>query len=291
MRIVTADIYIGNTCLPGILRLPDRAGRRPAVIFTNGYAAYREMYDGMAEALCRAGYATLQYDNRGTAGADLGRFLCGTEWLEDAAAAVGYMTSLESVDPARIALAGVSMGGAVTLMQGAADPRVKCLAAMAPVFTGMDLIRERWVQNRGEAAWEAFWQRMLADAARTAQGFPSERLPTEYAAAGLETTPEAEAAERARFPKKAATLPLESILNCCLYVDSCAAVRRLRQPLLLIHGTGDETIPYTHSETLYREAAAVHKALHLLPGAGHVLPEEACEQVTALTLDWFETYL
>ena len=174
MIIKHISIFQADTCFPGVLRLPEAAGPAPAVVFHNGYCAYMQMYDAMAEAFCRAGYVTLQYDGRGTYGAQKGGFLCGTQWLEDAACAVGYLTGLPEVDGERIGAAGVSMGGAITIMQGAADPRVKCLYAMAPVTTGRTLIEGGWCRSRGREAWEEFYRALLSDAARAAQGFPSQ---------------------------------------------------------------------------------------------------------------------
>ena len=285
------DIHVGTHRLPGLLRLPDTAAPAPAIIFHNGYGAYTEMYDGMAQRLCQAGYVTLQYDCRGSGGATLGRFLCGTEWLEDLSACIGYCTAMPQVDSTRIGLAGVSMGGATIIAQGARDPRVRCLFAMAPVRTGRELIEGAWIRNRGSAAWNAFWNHVLEDAGRVAMGQPSELLPAEYACGGLDDPGERELLERQRHPNKATQLPLESILNCWLYVDTQAAVRQVSIPLCIVHGTEDETVPCSSSRLLFAQAACPHKALHLLPGAGHVLPEEACDQVTQLALDWFSQYL
>ena len=291
MRTKAAEIFVGETCLPGVLRLPDGDGTAPGIVFTNGYAAYREMYDQMAIALCGAGYATLQYDTRGTSGMGRGRFLCGTQWLEDASAAIGYLSAQAFVDSGRIALAGVSMGGAVTIMQGAADPRVKCLFAMAPVSTGWELIRDPWLCSRGEEAWMAFWERMLRDAERTAQGWPSELVPVEYAVGGRLEPGEEELRERQIHPDKVRMLPLESVLNCCLYVDAASAVCRVQKPIHIVHGMKDPTVPYSCSETLFRRAASRYKKRTLLPEAGHVLPETECGTVTELALNWLGEYL
>ena len=285
------EIHVGAHRLPGMLRLPDTAAPAPAVVFHNGYGAYREMYDEMAQRLCRAGYVTLEYDCRGSNQPTLGRFLCGTEWLEDLSACISYCTALPQVDAKRIGLAGVSMGGATIIAQGARDPRVRCLFAMAPVRTGRELIEETWIRNRGKAAWDAFWSHVLEDAGHVAMGQPSEQMPAEYACAGLDRPSEEELQARKLHPNKAVLLPLESVLNCWLYVDTQAAVRQVSVPLCIVHGTADETVPCTSSRLLFAEAASPHKALHLLPGAGHVLPEEACEQVSRLALDWFSRYL
>ena len=88
MQVRHVSIFTGDSVLPATLRLPDCAAPAPAVVFHNGYAAYQEMYDGMAAELCRNGYLTLQFDPRGTDGESRGRFLGGTQWREDACAAV-----------------------------------------------------------------------------------------------------------------------------------------------------------------------------------------------------------
>ena len=45
-------IYQSNQAMPGILRLPDRTDPAPAIVFTNGYCAYMEMYE-IGRASCR----------------------------------------------------------------------------------------------------------------------------------------------------------------------------------------------------------------------------------------------
>lgn len=50
--------------------------------------------------------------------------------------------------------------------------------------------------------------------------------------------------------------------------DSIDKVQELKMPVLVIHGTSDEIIPYTMSEELY-EVLRVPKQLYLVPNAGH----------------------
>lgn len=291
MQTQMISIFQADTCLPGILRLPDTNEPAPAVVFHNGYAAYKEMYDGMAEQLCRAGYITLQFDPRGTNGDSRGVFLCGTQWREDVCAAISYVYGLPQCDPERIALSGVSMGGGMTILQGAVDPRLKCLFAMAPPARWSDQMHEAWLQNQDEAAWQAHLKRLYRDAARAAHGFPSERLDGSYACWGLTLSEEEKAANRLAAPHVAHELSLSSVFNSYLYYDVLSAAARIRIPLCLVHGTADETISYHCSQQLYEAVPIKEKALHLLPGQPHVLPEAACDEVSRLALDWFRQYL
>ncbi len=50
--------------------------------------------------------------------------------------------------------------------------------------------------------------------------------------------------------------------------DSLSRIAEIGAPLLILHGLGDHTVPYEHSERLYRRASEP-KTLALLEGAGH----------------------
>ena len=282
-------IYQGTQAMPGILRLPDRADPAPAVVFHNGYCAYMEMYDEMAEAFCKEGYVTLQYEPRGSRGSEYGHLLCGTGWLEDACAAISFVWGQPQVDKNRIGIAGVSMGGATTVRQGAIDPRVKALFAMAPVGSWSDLMEEKWTANRGREAYEDWVQQMYEDAARVAMGFPTRVVAD--GCTGVAGDTEAMAAERALHPYKIQQLPITSIFNSFLYVDSVESAKSIHKPLCILHGTGDAVVPHACGQQIYDAAPTEDKAIHFIEGAGHVLPEECAEECIRIGLDWFDRYL
>ena len=52
-------------------------------------------------------------------------------------------------------------------------------------------------------------------------------------------------------------------------VRPIASVRTLTLPLLFIHGTADDLVPYQDSVDLHGAAASADKTLWLVPGAGH----------------------
>lgn len=284
-------IYQGFQAMPGILCLPDRSDPAPAVVFPNGYCAYMEMYDEMAHAFCEAGYVTLQYEPRGSRGIDHGFQLCGTQWLEDCCAAVSFVWGQPEVDKNRIGLAGVSMGGATTVRQGAVDPRVKALLAMAPVDSWADIMEHFWTLNRGKEAFEGWKQEMYEDAARMAMGFPSRVVGGGYGSRGVENDPAACAKELADHPHKVQILPIASVFNSFLYVDSALAATQIRKPLCIIHGTADPVCPHSCGQRIYDNAPTEDKAIHFIEGAGHVLPEECPAECIRIGLDWFNRYL
>ena len=217
MQTRSVVIYQKDTCLTGLLRIPDKTPA-PAVVFHNGYGAFMNMYDAMAEAFCRAGYVTLQYENRGQYGRSSAYLRCGTEWLEDAAQAVSYIMGLPEVDRKRIGMAGLSMGGGTALILGSLDWRVKCLYAMAPVPDYKHMAEERWVNSRDQAAWDAFLHDVEEDAIRTAHGFPSRFVDSDYATRGIPADCEAREAALAWQPHTPVGLPLDSVFNVYILI-------------------------------------------------------------------------
>ena len=284
-------IYQGTQAMPGILRLPDRDDPAPGIIFNNGYCAYMEMYDQMAEAFCKAGYVTLQYETRGSRGSEFGLFLCGTGWLEDCSAAISFLWGQPQVDKSRIGLAGVSMGGATTVRQGAVDPRVKALLAMAPVDSWAAIMEHFWTLNRGKDAFEDWKQEMYEDAARVAMGFPSRLVSGGYGCRGVADDPEAAAQELVTHPYTVQDLPIHSVFNSFLYVDAAESAKRIRKPLCIIHGTADPVCPHSCGQQIYDAAPTQDKVIHFIEGAGHVLPEECPEECISIGLAWFDKYL
>lgn len=291
MTVKNVIIYQGTQAMPGVLRLPDRSDPAPAVVFSNGYCAYMEMYDEMAQAFCEAGYVTLQYEPRGSRGSEFGHLLCGTGWLEDCCAAISFVWAQPEVDKNRIGLAGVSMGGATTVRQGAVDPRIKALLAMAPVDSWADIMEHFWTITRGKEAYDAWKQEMYEDAARAATGFPSRFVSGGYGCRGVANDPEAAAAELAAHPYKIQDLPIASVFNSFLYVNAAESAKSVRKPLCVIHGTADPVCPQSCGQRIYDNAPTEDKAIHFIEGAGHVLPEECPANCIRIGLDWFNRYL
>lgn len=293
MRKTAITIYTAGSSIPGVLNLPDKKGKYPVIIFSNGYCAYHEMYDELAARFCENGFASIEYEPRGSAGARHGFQLCGTEWLDDVSAVISYAYSVEEIISDRIALAGVSMGGATTLIQGSRDPRIKCLYAMAPFINGEINIKKRYIASSGEEAWNIFYKKLCANAARTAHGFDSELMPENVSAfTGLYAEPDGEELKaRSSHPLKIVRLPLDSILNVYLHVDSLSAAPNIKVPTLLVHGTKDSTLSFDGSLMLFEKLGCEEKEFHPIEGADHVLPEVAFDEIFKYGLEWFLRYL
>jgi fermentation-respiration switch protein FrsA (DUF1100 family) len=126
--------------LAGDLRLPgggalagaDAAGW-PAVVLTGPFTGVKEQVTGSyAGLLTAAGFATLAFDHRGFGESGGRRQHEDSQGkLADLRAAVGLLAAQPEVDPARIGLAGICLGGGYAIRAAAQDPRVRAVAGIA----------------------------------------------------------------------------------------------------------------------------------------------------------------
>ncbi|MFI7425404.1 alpha/beta hydrolase [Micromonospora sp. NPDC049836] len=119
--------------LVGELRLPAAAGPAAAVALTGPFTGVKDQVAGTyADRLARAGFVTLAFDHRGF-GESGGR--PGHEdsqgKLADLRAAVELLRSRPEVDPDRIGLVGVCLGGGYAVRAAGENPRVKAVVGIA----------------------------------------------------------------------------------------------------------------------------------------------------------------
>ncbi len=141
--------------IEAFLYVPDGEARRPGLVLWHGHghgakAAFagippqteqRDLHRAGARAAAEAGFVVLVPDVRGfgssgswfehqvLSGMSLleGRTALGV-LLEDAAVAVDLLSSLPGVDPERLGVGGISLGGQIALLSVIFDPRVKAAA-------------------------------------------------------------------------------------------------------------------------------------------------------------------
>ena len=109
----------GNLALEGTLHLPAEKGRFPGVVICHPHPQYGgDMYNvivaSLARSLCDAGIAALRFHFRGVDMSE-GSFDGGVGEIDDATAAMEYLSLSENVDASRVGIAGYSFGAAVAL--------------------------------------------------------------------------------------------------------------------------------------------------------------------------------
>jgi len=151
----------------GILHLPYslRKGEKtaPAVTMFHGFTGHKagayRLFVHAARALCDAGFIVLRFDFRGSGDSD-GDFedMTVPKEVSDASRAINFLLNLPFVDPERIGIIGMSMGGRVAAIIASRDKRVKFLvlysAALIPLkkkFLSLIKKEDRKRLEEGEA--------------------------------------------------------------------------------------------------------------------------------------------
>jgi dienelactone hydrolase len=266
--------------LRGDLRLPPGPGPHPVVLVLHGFKGFRRwgFFPWIGESLARLGFATVTPDisHNGTDAAgdayprrDLflrSSWATHQEDLRRLVAAVrgGALPGAASLDPARLALLGHSLGGALAVLHAAEDPAVRAVVALAPV-AGPD---------RFAPAQKARW--------RETGRLPIVNTRTgEVLELGVGFLDDAE--------RRAAAL------------DARRAATALPCPLLVVHGDEDTSVPAAEGRSLVEAAIAAGRParLRLLRGTQHTFdavhpfagPTPALEAAFCEAAAFLETYL
>jgi dienelactone hydrolase len=239
--------------LAGTLTRPTGAGRVPAVVTITGsgtqdrdeyipYAGGVRIFRQVADTLGRRGIAVLRLDDRGAGGS--GGDINGTsaDFADDIRAAVAYLRARPDIDAARIALVGHSEGGMIAPMVAATDPALAGIVLMAgPAFTGREIVDFQ--------------------TANLVQGDSTIRAAAKDSALR---------AARAQFDSTAARSPW---LRYFLTYDPIPTARRVRQPVLILHGATDQQVRPEEArrlESTIRTAGNTRVTLRIFPERNHL---------------------
>ncbi|MDF2836212.1 MAG: hypothetical protein K0Q63_1852 [Paenibacillus sp.] len=125
----------------------DRTAKHPAIVICHGFIGSRVGVDRLfvkaARALAARGSYVLRFDYGGC-GESTGDYgaLGFDSMIDQTRTAIDYVHGMDCVDPARIALLGHSLGGAVALMTAVKDKRVKRLVMWSAVgYPFNDIVR------------------------------------------------------------------------------------------------------------------------------------------------------
>jgi fermentation-respiration switch protein FrsA (DUF1100 family) len=209
----------------------------------------------------------------------------------DILAALVYVRQRADADPKRVAVLGLSHGGAASIKATAVDPQVACLATVGAPGNG-----ERWMRSKRTAdEWQTLQQDLAVDRVTRVLTGESRRLPYE------ELAPPGPA-ERAAFrtmyrPEEAYPegYPLENIDLACGFRAEDWIERIAPRPVLLIHGGADTMVRHAEAEALFARAVEPKK-LVTIADINHAEVYEArnpavFRQVVDELTGWYETWL
>ena len=286
----------GSTC-SGWLYLPDTlvtGQRAPAVVMANAISAIKEIaLPGYAERFAAAGYVVLAFDYRrfGASEGEPRNHLDPHDQQQDVRNATTWLRAQPEVDPERVAVWGVSIGGVHALHVGAYDRRVKAVVSVA---TGLNTLE----QLMGREALQGFLASLNADRdRRLASGeqatyIPAVSMPGQ---GGVMAFPEAYEfytdAMATYAPAYENRLTLESVEWLIADRSSEAIALLSPTPLLMVHGEQD-VIPVAAIRAVFDRAGDPRRLLVLdcLHTDLYVREPWVSQSATA-AIEWFNQHL
>jgi pimeloyl-ACP methyl ester carboxylesterase len=257
-----------------------------------GYTYLKELVmPDIAKALTRAGYVALLFDYRGFGESEGPRWrLLPNEQVNDVRAALTFVADQPQVNPAALAVVGVSLGGSHALTTAALDGRIGAVVAIEPVGNG-----ERWLRSlRRYSEWREFLARLAADRVHRVHTGQSERVdPLEIVLPDPKSRAFLEAVLQ-EFPQMRCDLPLETAEALIEYQPETLIERIAPRPLLLIHGENDGLVPVEESQALFKRAG-VPRQLEIAPEMDHfdwVMPQSpGFNRVCASLVSFLQEFL
>jgi acetyl esterase/lipase len=280
----------GSEAAAYVYRPPGEA-RRGALVFYIGVGPEHEHPDvvRIAEGLARAGVVVML-----PVSPNLSEFRVSPNETEWVVAAFEWLRARPYVDPARVGMAGLSVGGSAVAV-AAADPRiagdVRLLQLFGAGYDARQLVQAvtlrrievdgEWRPWQPEAVSVDVLREMLLGTLPQADRAPLRPLfdwRTRETPAGL--TPDGQAVARLlanRDPERAPALVAGLPPGTLRYLDSVSprsVVGEIEAELLLLHDRADAIVPFTESRRFYAEARPARgKHLTELELFRHVEPQ------------------
>jgi dienelactone hydrolase len=259
-RIDPVEVPYEGTSLPALFVHPEGAtGRAPALVFLDGFDVTKEIqyFKGVPDLVAR-GIGCLLVDGPGNGEAIRFRGLpLHHETERYATPALEYLAGRPDVDPTRIGVMAISLGGYYAPRAAAFEPRfAACIAWGA-----------QWDYH---ATWKDRLEQ-LARGERPALSVPPEHL---FWVFGARTPEEA--------LKKLEGFRLDGV------------VQRIRCPFLLTHGEGDAQIPLAVAQKCFDAVGSARKTFKIFTreeGGYHHCQSDNVSLGTAYMWDWLEDVL
>jgi alpha-beta hydrolase superfamily lysophospholipase len=248
-----------NQRLFGMVHIPESNNQVPAVLMLHGFTGNRIenhfLFVKMARRLAAAGYYAMRFDFRGS-GESEGAFKDMTvpAEIDDAKVALAWLRNQPEVDPERVVILGISMGGAVASAVAGDDAAVAGLILWSAVAD----LEELHAMTNAEIA----------------------QIPPPLGIQPDGTFDTGGHLVGADFVKTINEVkPLESVL-------------KFDAPVFILHGTKDPTVPPSHADN-YLEAIGKERAVrYWIEGADHTYSAHLWEEEAfQLTLSWLQKHV
>jgi fermentation-respiration switch protein FrsA (DUF1100 family) len=240
--------------IPGILvNAAQAGGRSPLMIYVNGLDSSKEMlyWSGLGRELLKRGVSTLHIDQPGSGEALRVHGLVATYDTERWASKVlDHVLTRADVDPQRIGLVGISLGGYYTPRAVAFEPRF-ALGAVWGANHNWGEVQVRRLAREGDRPVPHYWEHV-----RWVFG----------------------ARDMAEFMQLAAPMNLNGVLD------------RIRVPFLVTHGSQDRQIPVEYAHQTYDQLVnSPRRELKLFDAATGGVEHVSCDNMSfgrSYIADW-----
>jgi dipeptidyl aminopeptidase/acylaminoacyl peptidase len=157
--IERVEVESPDGILPGYLIPSDTDGPAPVVIFYSGFDVTKEMlYGFIGDQFSRRGIACLIIDTPGTGEPlRLRNVASRPDYEVPTAAILDYLQTRPDVDPDRIGLLGISLGGYYAPRGAAFEKRIKACVAWGAIWDYGQVWQRRWETN-SKTTSVPFWQ-------------------------------------------------------------------------------------------------------------------------------------
>ena len=208
------EVPFGDHKLPALFSKAPVPGRAPCMVHFDGLDVTKEIiYRAVADEFRRRGISLLIVDHPGV-GAAL-RLLglpSGPDTEKPAGAAVDYLETRADVDPKRIGIMALSLGGYYAPRAAAFEKRFKCAVAWGAIYDYGHCVADR-IGGRGEPSVPGY----------------AEHVNWVFGKETIEET-----------LKVVKQMTLEGVAD------------KITCPLLIVHGENDRQVPLWHAERTYR---------------------------------------
>ena len=208
------DIPLTNGTMPALYTRAPGEGRKPVVVYCNGLDSCKELlyWSRLPEALARRGISTLCVDQPGSGEALRLQELPVDPHSESwASKAVDWLETQDDVDPARIGMTGISLGGHFAPRAVAYEPRFASGAVWGANHNWAEVQQKR-LSREGENPVPHYWAHVM----------------WAFGASDMED-----------FHAKSADMNLNGHMD------------RITVPFLVTHGAKDRQISLSYADDLY----------------------------------------
>lgn len=157
------EIPLQTGTMPALWVQANGDGPKPAVVYCNGLDSSKELlyWSGLPQSLAKRGVSTLCVDQPGTGEALRLQNLPATPYSEQwASHAVDWLEAQENVDPARIGMTGISLGGHYAPRAVAYEPRFASGACWGANHNWAEVQQKR-LRREGENPVPHYWAHVM----------------------------------------------------------------------------------------------------------------------------------